>query len=111
MCVVNNNVADCGAGTCAGGASMCIGTKIQACQQGIFKVADCNDYGDTCVVSGLGAHCRGTGATCQAGIPTNVIDFLIGLPIRCDGNVLVRCADSQESRFDCSSKNQKCFPN
>jgi hypothetical protein len=107
MCVVNNGAADCGVGSCAGPQSMCVGTKIQTCGNGILKQYDCADFGDTCVVGALNiAHCRGTGAACQTqGFAP------LGNAIRCDGTVLVRCADSQESRFDCASQNQQCVPN
>jgi hypothetical protein len=110
MCVVNTagTVASCGYGTCAGASTMCTGTKVQSCSNGIVEQADCADFGSTCVVGALGnAHCRGTGATCQSTLTGD----LIGNPLRCDGTVLVRCADSMESKFDCSSQNQKCVAN
>jgi hypothetical protein len=104
MCVAANGSADCGVGTCAGAASMCVGTKIQVCQNGILKQFDCADFGSNCVVGALNiAHCRGTGAACQ----TQGFNPL-GNALRCDGTVLVRCADSQEARFDCAATNQQC---
>ena len=106
MCVVNNNVAACGVGTCAGGPNTCVGTKIQACNNGILKQLDCADYNSTCVVTLGVAHCRGNGTACQT---TNLQPF--GNPIRCDGNVLVSCADSQEARYDCGVQSQKCVSN
>jgi hypothetical protein len=107
MCVVNAAVADCGVGTCAGGPGMCLGTKIQTCSNGVLKQYDCASYGDTCVVGALNIpHCRGTGAACQ----TQGLSSL-GNTLRCDGTVLVRCADSQESRLDCRVRNQLCVAN
>ena len=107
MCVVSNGTAECGVGTCAGGAGMCVGTKVQLCQNGILEQYDCSSYGDTCVVGALNVpHCRGTGAACQ----TQGFGAL-GNTLRCDGNVLVRCADSQESRFDCAVQNRLCVAN
>jgi hypothetical protein len=104
MCVVTGATADCGVASCAPGAGGCVGTRIQACQNGILKEYDCALYGSTCVVGALNvAHCRGTGAPCltQGFSP-------IGNPLRCEGNVLVRCADSQEARMDCGVDNQLC---
>jgi hypothetical protein len=106
MCVVNGAAAECGFGTCVAGNNMCVGSKVQACNNGIVEQYDCGNYGDTCVAGVLGPHCRGTGATCQ----TTTLD-LLGTPLRCDGNVLVRCADSQESRLDCAVSNQVCVSN
>jgi hypothetical protein len=106
MCVANGAAIECGFGTCAGGNNMCVGTKVQLCQNGIVQQYDCSNYGDTCVAGVVGPHCRGTGATCQ----TTSLN-LLGSPLRCDGNVLVRCADSQESRLDCAARNQVCVAN
>ncbi len=109
MCVVNGGTADCGFGTCTGAASMCVGTRWQQCQNGVLRQADCADFGANCVVGALAnAHCRGNGPTCQS---TLIGADAIGNPLRCDGSVLVRCADSQESRYDCASQNEKCVAN
>jgi hypothetical protein len=107
MCVVNNNAAECGVGSCAAGGGMCVGTKVQSCNNGILQQYDCASYGDTCVSGALNIpHCRGTGPSCQ----TQGLGFL-GNALRCDGNVLVRCADSQEARFDCAVQNRLCVAN
>lgn len=111
MCVANNGNVDCGYGTCAGGsASTCIspdgnpnGNLVQSCNNGIIERDDCTRIDASCNPSN-GAHCRGNGPACAnrtAGDDS----------VRCDGNVLVTCADGQEARYDCTKLNLGCFNN
>jgi hypothetical protein len=107
MCVASGTTVDCGVGTCAGTPGTCVGTKIQLCQNGILQQYDCAAFGSTCVVGALNVpHCRGGGAPCQ----TQGFNAL-GNTIRCDGSVLVRCADSQEAHINCAAQGQTCVAN
>lgn len=113
MCVTNNGNTDCGFGTCSGGtAATCVGPDgtaggnlVQRCTNGILQREDCTRTAASCNPSGLlGAHCRGNGAACTSPSITNNT-------LRCDGSVLVTCADGQEARYDCAQLNLGCFSN
>jgi hypothetical protein len=108
-CVTNNGNTDCGYGTCSPGAPSCVngdgtpnGNLVQTCNAGILQRTDCTRFDSSCNPSGFtGAHCRGNGQACSAtGADTSV---------RCDGSVLVTCADGQEARYDCAHQNLGCF--
>lgn len=102
MCVTNNGNTDCGYGTCATGAPTCSGALVQTCDNGIVQQTDCSQFDATCNPSGItGAHCRGNGAACTQ---TSLTDDTL----RCDGSVLVVCADGQEARQDCNKFNLGC---
>lgn len=111
-CVANNGAVDCGFGTCSGGMSSCVGPDgsangnlVQRCTNGILQREDCTRTNATCNPSGIfGAHCRGNGPGCMSPSLTNNT-------LRCEGAVLVSCADGQESRYDCGQLNLGCFPN
>jgi hypothetical protein len=109
MCVVMNGNIDCGYGTCAPGAGMCVGSDgvssgnfVQSCDGGILHRTDCTRVSASCNPSGV-AHCRGNGDACAAPSLTN--DTL-----GCDGSVLLHCLDGQKAREDCSQYNLGCFP-
>jgi hypothetical protein len=101
MCVVSGTNAGCGQGSCAGAPPSCVGTKVQTCDNGIVRHLDCAQISATCVTT-LAAHCRGTGAACQGQA------FNPFTPLRCDGNLLVGCADGQEAKLDCGTLGTKC---
>jgi len=101
MCLVANGNADCGTATCSGVSAQCNGTKLETCFNGIFRETDCARTASTCVPGTLfGAHCRGNGPGCSG-----------NGSLRCDGNVLVTCTDSQEARYDCTQDNLGCWKN
>jgi hypothetical protein len=105
MCIAQGNSIDCGVGTCAGNNTQCVGALLQTCEAGILHQLDCGIYGSTCV-QGVIPHCRGTGVSCTgAGLAD------LTPPLRCEGNVLVSCYDSQEARFDCSAVGEGCYAN
>jgi hypothetical protein len=108
-CVTNNGNTDCGYGTCSPGAATCVtpdgnpnGNLVQSCNGGILQRVDCTRVDASCNPSGFtGAHCRGNGPPCAA--TGN------DLSVRCDGSVLVSCADGQEARYDCAKQNLGCI--
>jgi hypothetical protein len=103
-CQMNNNHFDCGFSTCAVGLPSCADSKtVQVCNLGITQHLDCARNNSICVEGGgllNSAKCRGQGASCTAGD---------GTPLRCQGNVLVTCADGQEAMHDCGRDNLGCF--
>ncbi len=104
MCVTNSGNTDCGFGTCSPGtAASCNGSTVQTCSNGIVQQTDCSQSDSTCNPSGIVAHCRGNGAACTSRTLTDNT-------VRCDGSVLVSCADGQEARTDCSRYNLGCHP-
>ena len=107
MCVTNNGNTDCGYGTCSGISSSCVspdgtpgGNFLQTCNGGILERTDCSRVDASCNPSGV-PHCRGNGPACSATLGDNTL--------RCDGSVLVTCADGQEARYDCGKDNLGCF--
>ncbi|MCA1664021.1 MAG: hypothetical protein LC659_07105, partial [Myxococcales bacterium] len=108
MCVTNNGNTDCGYGTCSGISASCVspdgapgGNLLQTCNGGILQRTDCSRIDASCNPSGV-PHCRGNGAVCSKGP-------LGDTTLRCDGSVLVTCADGQEARTDCARDNLGCF--
>jgi hypothetical protein len=110
MCLTSNGTTDCGFGTCSGTASSCVspdgtpnGNLVQTCNGGILQRQDCTRFDSSCNPAGFtGAHCRGNGPACSKGP-------LGDTSLRCDGSVLVTCADGQEARYDCAKDNLGCF--
>jgi hypothetical protein len=106
MCLSGKQNVACGAGTCSGGGTSCTGTQLQTCDaNGIYHLTDCAALDSTCVGTGI-ARCRGTGATCTGpafGLGDN--------SLRCDGDKVVYCFDSQEASLDCGTLQSHCFAN
>lgn len=109
MCVASNGNIDCGYGTCQPGAqSTCVngdGTPgsafVQSCNNGILERQDCGRISAACNPSGLTPHCRGNGPTCAKTFGD--------LTLRCEGSVLVSCADGGEARYDCAKDSLGCY--
>jgi hypothetical protein len=109
LCVTNNGNTDCGYGTCSGVSSGCVspdgtpgGNFLQTCNGGILERTDCTRVDASCNPSGVAPHCRGNGATCSKGPFGDT-------SLRCDGSVLVTCADGQEARYDCGNDALGCY--
>ena len=107
MCVTNNGNTNCGYGTCSGLSAACVsadgtpgGSFVQTCNGGILERDDCSRFDSACNPNGV-AHCRGNGPACNS--LTN------DATVRCDGSVLVTCADGQEARQDCAKDGLGCF--
>jgi hypothetical protein len=107
MCLSNNNKVACGTGTCSTAGSSCMVNVLQTCDaNGFYHQTDCAQVGSTCVAGAVTSHCRGTGPTCTGpafGLGDN--------SLRCDGDKLVNCFDSQEAPFDCTTLQTHCFAN
>lgn len=96
--------AGCGAGACAGAAPRCRGNAVETCDHGVVHDLDCAVLGAACLDGPGGPRCRGLGASCSGSM------LHPGLPLRCDGSVLVACYDGQEARFDCAAIGADCYP-
>lgn len=108
MCVSNNGNTNCGYGTCSGLSASCVaadgnpgGNYVQTCNGGIMARLDCTRTDSSCNPSGV-PHCRGNGPACNKGSFGDT-------SLRCEGSVLVSCADGQEARYDCARDNLGCF--
>ena len=112
MCVTNNGNTDCGYGTCCGGRSSHLRDAPTAATAATWcsaaTTASCSAR--TARASTPRATRRASSArTAAATVPACSKGPIGDTSLRCDGSVLVSCADGQEARQDCGSDNLGCF--
>lgn len=94
-CLIGNDGAQCGAGTCTTASRTCDGDKLLECNPatGVLDALDCARLGWTCSTDGGIARCVDT--TTTACDPTAFAD-------RCDGTRRIDCLDNVEVGVDCA---------